>query len=98
MFGDLNKQFGVEFKEKEIKPQKGLPVYMTSGRKMYELACSDGSFIVVCISEMDRFGVVALKKQIEQYEESFGSHVAFSFTGLTKFQRDSLIKHSIPFL
>lgn len=98
MFSDLNKQFGVEFIEKEIKPRNGLPVYMTSGRKMYELACSAGSFIVVCISEMDRFGVVALKKQIEQYEESFGSHVAFSFTGLTKFQRDSLIKHGIPFL
>ncbi|MDO4939930.1 MAG: MarR family transcriptional regulator [Lachnospiraceae bacterium] len=98
MFNDLGKLFGIEFDEEEITAPKGLPVYMTSGRKTFRLSLEDWGFIVICIPEMDRFGVVALKKQHEQYEKCFDSHVAFSFSGISKIQRDSLIKHRVPFI
>lgn len=98
MFKELENLFGAKFEEREIKFPKGLPIYMTSGRKLYQLSLDDASFIVVSVSEMNRFGVVALQKQQLQYEEFLNCNVAFSFPHLTKVQRDALIKHKVPFI
>ena len=98
MFESIEIFLGEKIKEKELKSIKGLPVYMTSGRKMFEISFDGGFFIAVCISDFDRFGVVALKKQIALYEDFFEQPIAFSFNELTKVQRDSLIKHGVPFM
>ena len=46
----------------------------------------------------EKFGAVALKKQIKAYEDNLQSNVAFSFQTITKEQRNSLIHNQIPFV
>ena len=98
MFEDLENIFGIKIEERKFNPQKGLPIYMLSRRKFFEIILEEESFIAVFVSELNSFGVVSLKKQIDQYEDFFEKRVAFSFNGLTKVQRNSLVKHRVPFI
>ncbi|MBE5923609.1 MAG: MarR family transcriptional regulator [Lachnospiraceae bacterium] len=82
----------------EMTKIKGLPLYMMSGRKFYKVTMGEISFVVVEISNKEKFGVVALKKQLVQYCEQSNLNVAYNFDGLTRIQRDSLISKGIPFL
>ena len=76
----------------------GLPFYMTNGRKFYRAVMGEASFLLVELSEGDRFGSVALKKQLIQYEDKVETDVAFCFGDLTRIQRDALISKEIPFV
>ena len=58
----------------------------------------DASFLIVKLSDREKFGVVAFKKQLSQYMEKTGLNVAFCFDDITRVQRDALIAKEIPFI
>lgn len=92
----LKSLFGMECKVSQIQ-LKGLPIYLIAGRKLAQVCTEDITFLLVFLSEKDKFGAVALAKQIVLYQQNSGLDVAFYFERLTKVQRDALIKHRIPF-
>ena len=93
----LKNVVGVDFRI-EIMQIKGMPLYMVSGRKFYRATMGDIPFLLVELLGQDRFGAVALKKQLVQYSEKTGLNVVFGFDGLTRVQRDALIAREIPFI
>lgn len=92
------KDFGLEVNIKKAPKPVGLPLYMTSGRNFYKASLCGCFFVLVEVERNDRFGSIALKKQLNKYRDAFESEVAYSFGKLTKPQRDSLIKNNIPFV
>lgn len=95
---DMLSVFGLKCRVKDKRRPKGLQVYMSYERKFYDVFAEGFSFVIVDVGDEERFGSVALKKQLIKYREVFGSEVAFSFAKITKPQRDSLIKRQIPFV
>ena len=93
----LKKAFGINCHLEKIK-LKGLPLYMVSGRVFYSAVMGDASFLIVKLSDREKFGVVAFKKQLSQYMEKTGLNVAFCFDDITRVQRDALIAKEIPFI
>ncbi len=89
--------FGLDFQSEEIKP-KGLPVYMTAGRSFFMMSREDVMFLLVRPSEDERFGIIALEKQMAQLSEKYDMPVAFGFSTLTKLQRAKLLERNIPFI
>ena len=94
---EIYKAFNLKCKVKPIKI-KGLPLYMISGRKLYHIILEDTSFLLVELSDAEKIGSIALKKQLEQYSEKSNLNVAYCFNSLTRIQRDALISKSIPFI
>lgn len=95
---ELKKAFGIEFKKKNADKLSGLPVYMVSGRDFYLLETEGCKFLVVHLTNNNRFGASALKKQMEKYSEATGLDIVYMFDTVTCFQRESLITHKIPFI
>ncbi len=93
----LKNAFGINCRVDEIK-LKGLPLYLTSGRKIYRVTMGEISFLLVKTQEGERFGAVALKKQLAVYGEKSGLNVAFCLDSLTRVQRDALVSKEIPFI
>ncbi len=98
MFESINKAYGMELSVVGEKVLHGLPIYMTAGRKFYEVQFEGIAFLVVYISNIDRFGSVALEKQYLLYQKKVDMPVAFTFSGLTATQRIAMIKKQIPFI
>lgn len=94
----LKDAFGLTVKEELIGKVRGLPMYMTNGRSFYRMEISGIPFLLVSVPEDDKFGVVALQKQLIKYSEIVGMNVAFAFSKLTRTQRDALISRTIPFV
>lgn len=98
VFDELQKYFGTKVNCREIESLKGLPLYLTIGRKFYRLEMLNTEFMVVMISADNRFGTAALKKQLTLYADTVKMKVAYSFEEVTYSQRAALIKANIPFL
>lgn len=98
MINSINDAFGMNFQMEILNKIKGLPVYMTVGRSFYKAYDDASSFILVKLSDSEKFGVVALDKQKTQYEEKLNLPIVYWFEELTRTQRDSLIGHHIPFV
>ena len=94
----LRNSFGLDFKMNQIQPPKGLPFYMTNNRKFYELISDAISFIAVELSYEDKFGVVALEKQLAKYISISGMNIVYWFPMVNKVQRDALVERKIPFI
>lgn len=77
---------------------KGLALYMTDGREFYMVNMDGLSFLLVKISGKDRFGAIALEKQLSLFTKVMNCEVAYFFESMTKLQRDSLIARRIPFI
>ena len=93
----LKANFGIDCKSEEIEI-KGLPMYMLSGRKFYRIFMDEYAFLLIELPATDKFGVVALAKQLKQYCDKTGMEAAFLIGWLTKAQRDALIGRKIPFV
>ena len=91
------KLFGIKFAVTEMNV-KDLPVYLTAGRSFFKLSCAGTEFILVEVSEKEKFGVVALEKQAKIIAKKYGTPVAFGFQSMTRPQRDSLLVRNIPFI
>lgn len=94
---EYRKIFGVDFVQTEMNV-KDLPIYLTAGRSFYKLSFSGIEFILIKVSEDERFGVIALEKQERLLEEKYCLPVAFGFDHITRSQRDSLLEKNIPFI
>lgn len=90
--------FGFNFKEESIKPMKGLPVYLSSGRNFSVVKTKDIFFIIVSMQIEERFGALSLQKQLQQYMAKSNMNVAFAFDTINKRQRDALVARGIPFI
>lgn len=95
---DLEKYFGLEVKELSSDKVQGLPIYMTAAREIRKYEVDKHIFIVVEINKDDKYGVPALKKQLQKYHEVINLDVVFSFAEMTQIQRNALIKANIPFI
>ena len=93
----LMDSFGIDCSCNEISI-KGLPVYMKSGRKIYKLTYEEYEFLVVELSNDDKFGTIALKKQESKYKENTGLDVIYVFDNVSKKQRDALVSNMISFI
>ena len=89
--------FGIDFNVTTISVSS-LPVYLTAGRSFYMLSHNETKFLLVKVSEKEKFGVLALEKQAGIISEKYGIPVAFDFSNVTRPQRDSLINNNIPFI
>jgi DNA-binding MarR family transcriptional regulator len=56
------------------------------------------AFLLIELPATDKFGAVALAKQLKQYRDKTGMEAAFLMGRLTKAQRDALIGRKIPFV
>lgn len=98
MLTQLKDIFGIDFRICSEKQLQDIPLYMSAGRKIYEIQTDDFSFLVVCISKMDKFGSIALEKQLYKYQIASNMAVAYSFDVITRTQRNALIQKKIPFI
>lgn len=98
MNNEIKKAFGLNFQIEQIEKIKGLPLYMTSKRHFYIAKDDEVSFILVKVAENEKYGVIALDKQRKTIEEKSKLPVAYWFDKLSKYQRDSLVGHKIPFV
>jgi len=90
--------FGIHFTLTAQDACAGLPMYLVFGREFFVARGNGIDFVVVELSKSDRFGVIALKKQLLEYELAFHMPTAYYFEELTSRQRDSLIVQNIPFI
>lgn len=94
----INESFGMTFHIEEIPKIKGLPMYMTLSRSFYRVSDDANQFLLIKVPNDDKFGIITLAKQKAIYEEKSNLPVAYWFDGLSRYQRDSFIKHKIPFV
>ena len=88
----LNKNiFGLNFQAEEINT-KGLPVFMTAQRSFFRMSYKEIDFLCVQLSKEERFGIVALEKQLSFLSNKYGIPVVFGFSAVTKLQRDNTFK------
>lgn len=95
---DIENSFGIKISIKRIERPQGLPLYMTSGREFYKAKAAEIEFLIVCIPENERFGAVALEKQMAVYIEKTGQCTAYYFMRMSRAQRNALIQRGIPFI
>ena len=94
----LNKNiFGLNFQAEEINT-KGLPVFMTAQRSFFRMSYKETAFLFVYLSKEERFGIVALEKQLSFLSDKYGIPIVFGFSAVTKLQRDKLLERNIPFI
>lgn len=91
------KLFGIDFNITELKV-KNLPVYLTARRSFFKMAYYETEFVLVKVSEKEKFGVLALEKQARIIAGKYGIPVAFCFDNITRPQRDSLLEKNVPFI
>ena len=98
MLNQLKKAFGLDVQINQAAKPAGLPVYMTNNRVFFDVSINHVDFLLVSIPDMDRFGVIALEKQMARYMKATNMLVAYTFPTLTKAQRDALVGRQLPFI
>ena len=94
----LKETFGLNVHVEQITKLSGLPFYMMNDRIFYKASTDQAEFLLVSISDKDRFGVIALEKQLARYMRAANMPVAYAFKSLTKVQRDALVGRRLPFI
>lgn len=97
MINDFKKIFGDNISIHKLEEKSNIAIFL-SKRTMYQIRIDGISFVLIEIQPDEKFGAVALKKQMGVYEKTLQSNIAFSFHTITKTQRNSLINHRIPFV
>lgn len=97
MISDFKKIFGENISVHKLEEKPNIALFL-SKRTMYQIKIYGISFVLIEIRSDEKFGAVALKKQMGVYEDKLQSNIAFSFYTITKTQRNSLIRHRIPFV
>lgn len=97
MINDFKKILGDNISIHKLEKKPNVALFL-SKRTMYQIKIDGISFVLIEIRSDEKFGAVALKKQMGIYEDKLQSNIAFSFHTITKTQRNSLIYHRIPFV
>ncbi len=71
---------------------------MINKRRFFNVSSDEVRFLLVQLPEQEKFGVVALEKQLVSYMENADLSVAYLFSTLTKTQRNVLTGRHIPFI
>ena len=98
MYEQLQVLLGLPIKCTAWPGHKKLPLYLQNGRAFHIVRAADVSFLLVAPAESEQYRPLQLKKQCEKIQEAAGVPVAFSFTAMTRPQRNALIHHGIPFV
>ena len=98
MAGFIKEMFGLDAQIEQIPAPPGLPIYMTANRTFSKVVVNDTAFLMVTLPDEDRFGAVALEKQLLKYMDAANMNVAYAFPAMTKAQRDSLVSRRLPFV
>lgn len=98
MIEQLQKILGITVRVIDGKEPNGLPFYLTNGRSFNMIRIGETSVLMVTVSADEKFGAVALGKQLTKYMEAFGGPAAFVFPSLSRKQKESLIERGIPFV
>lgn len=98
MLEQLKEAFGLDVQMDQTVKPSGLPVYMTNNRTFCKVRIDQTDFLLVGIPDTDRFGVIALEKQMSRYMKATNMLVAYTFPSLTKVQRDALVGRRLPFI
>ena len=93
---ELENAFGLSFVISENAEKNGLPRYLTTGREIYTAQHEQFVFYIVKLQSAIDSRVLYKEKML--YEEKFGVPVAFWFETLTKNNRNTYVKHHIPFI
>lgn len=94
---ECKKILGVEFSVEEMQV-RDLPIYLTARRSFHKLSNSGVDFILIGVSEKEKFGSVAYEKQASLISEKYGMPVAFGCANVNRSQRDSLVERNIAFI
>ena len=94
---DYKELFGIDFNVTTINVSH-LPLYLTAERSFYKLAHNETEFVLIKVSDKEKFGVLAFKKQAGIISEKCSLPVAFGFRNISRTQRDSLLKNNVPFI
>ncbi len=94
----IKNSFGIDVHIEPLPAPRDLPFYMTNGRSFYKGCFDDISFLLVSLSDTDRYGAIALEKQLVWYMDSAGTNIAYIAPALTKAQRDAFLAREIPFI
>lgn len=97
MLDELKRVFGDEIIWEKISDKPNVALFLAR-RDMYRVEIEGISFVMIHIGSEEKFGISALKKQQQAYEEVMQSNIAFEFDGISKHQRDALIKNRIAFV
>lgn len=98
MQSTIKECFGLSVNINKISAPSGVPLYMTTGRSFYFAECFESKFLLIELKNDEKFGAVALSKQLAKYMQVCGMNAAYSIHTLTKRQRDALVNQRIPFL
>ena len=67
MLEQLKDAFGLDVQIEQAVQPSGLPLYMTNNRLFFKVRIGQTEFLLIDISDEDRFGVIALEKQMARY-------------------------------
>lgn len=98
MLEQLKDAFGLDVQIEQAVQPSGLPLYMTNNRLFFKVRIGQTEFLLIDISDKDRFGVIALEKQMARYMKATNMPAAYKFSALTKAQRDALVGRKLPFI
>lgn len=98
MFEKINETYGIKLTVSSERKLNGVPLYMSAGRKIYDVQWEGITFLAVCVNKSDKFGSIALGKQLIMYQKAVDMPVAYIFEKLTFTQRAALIKNNISFI
>ncbi len=98
MLEPLKDAFGLDVQIEQAVQPSGLPLYMTNNRMFFKVGIGQTDFLLIAISDKDRFGVIALEKQLARYMMATNMPAAYTFPSLTKAQRDALVGRKLPFI
>lgn len=98
MLNSINSTFGTSFEIEKLDKIDGLPIYMSARRTFYEMKDGEAIFLLVKVSDSEKFGVISYEKQRDKYEDKTNMPVAFWFEDVTRSQRDSLVRHHVSFV
>lgn len=93
----LRKYFGEDVSCEIINSKLKVPLIIAK-REMHRITMNQSSFALIHVGKHESFGCVALKKQINLYEEQLQCNAAYAFDMITQAQRDALLRNRLPFI
>lgn len=97
MFEELNRILNMDFHINKITDKSGLPLYLARPQ-IYEAIYNTIDFIIVSMGEISGTRIKNLLKQRLIYENKYRKPVVFSFSAVTRYQREVLINNNLPFI
>lgn len=93
----LLKDIGLPIKINDYTGTIPLPRYLVQGRKIYTGQYEKFRFVIIELSEGPKDSRVAAS-ELGKYQTAFDTYAAFSFSTMSRTQRNAYVRHGIPFI